>query len=146
MIRDAANPHCEKTLNPNVVITQPAELNAVVTTVDVSCNGSNNGRITISNPVGGYGTYDYSIDGGHEWQPTGSFSDLSPGTYEVRIRDRAYPLCIVVLPAATINQADPITADVASVNVTCNGANDGIITISNQLGGTGVYTYSLNGG
>jgi PKD repeat protein len=145
-IRDAANPHCEKTLNPNVVITQPAELNAVVTTVDVSCNGSNNGRITISNPVGGYGTYDYSIDGGHEWQLTESFSDLSPGTYDIRIRDRAYPLCIVVLPAATINQADPITADVASVNVTCNGANDGIITISNQLGGTGVYTYSVNGG
>jgi len=146
MIRDAANPHCEKTLNPNVVITQPAELNAVVTTVDVSCNGSNNGRITISNPAGGYGTYDYSIDGGNEWHPTGSFSNLSPATYDVRIRDRAYPLCIVVLPAATINQADPITADVVSVNVTCNGANDGTITISNQLGGTGLYSYSVNGG
>ena len=145
-MRDALYNGCVVTLNPQLIITEPAELNAVVTTVDITCSGSNNGRITISNPTGGYGTYDYSVNGGGSWQLTGSFSNLSPGTYDVRIRDRANPLCVVVLPAATITQTDPITADINSTAVTCNGSTDGTITISNPQGGTGAYSYTINGG
>ncbi len=145
-MRDALYNGCFVILNPQLVITEPAELNAVVTAVNITCNGSNNGRIIISNPTGGYGTYEYSADGGSNWQLTGTFSNLAPGIYDVRIRDRANPLCVVTLPAATITQPDPISADLASTNVTCNGAINGTITISNPLGGSGAYSYTVNGG
>jgi len=145
-IRDAANPLCEIVLNPGVSVTEPAELNAVVTVVNITCSGANNGRILISNPTGGYGTYDYSIDGGIGWQATGTFTGLSPATYDVRIRDRANPLCVVTLPAATITQPDPLSAAIVSDNITCNGANDGRIEISGAAGGSGAYQYSITGG
>ncbi|HQG76595.1 MAG TPA: PKD domain-containing protein [Bacteroidales bacterium] len=145
-IRDAANPLCEIVLNPGVSVTEPAELNAVVTVVNITCSGANNGGILISNPTGGYGTYDYSIDGGIGWQATGTFTGLSPATYDVRIRDRANPLCVVTLPAATITQPDPLSAAIVSDNITCNGANDGRIEISGAAGGSGAYQYSITGG
>ena len=48
-------------LNNALLITQPAILNATVTPTMVTCNGANDGIITITNPTGGYGTYEYSV-------------------------------------------------------------------------------------
>ena len=36
-----------------------------------------------------------------------------------------------------------LSANVARTNVTCNGANDGTITITNPMGGYGTYEYQL---
>ena len=130
-------------LNNAVQITQPAILNAVVTPTNVSCNGANNGIINITAPVGGYGTYEYSINGGTSWQASGLFIGRAPATYDVRIRDAANAACVIVLNnALTITEPAVITASVASTNVTCNGANDGTITISSPSGGYGTYEYS----
>ncbi len=73
-IRDAVNTTCVITLNPSVIISEPSVLNAVVTSVNVTCFGANDGRINISSPSGGYGTYEYSINGGVPWQISGTFS------------------------------------------------------------------------
>ena len=59
-------------------ITQPAVLNAIVTPTMVTCNGANDGIITITSPTGGYGTYEYSINGGTTWQASGTFQRLAP--------------------------------------------------------------------
>ena len=101
-IRDASNIACTITLNPALVITEPAILNAVVTGVNVTCFGANNGMIIITSPTGGYGTYDYSHNGGAAWQTSATFSSLTPGTYDVRIRDRAHPACVIILNAALV--------------------------------------------
>ena len=99
------NPTCEIVLNPGVTITEPAILNAVVASTDVTCFGANDGVISITSPTGGYGTYEYSRDGGATWQLTGTFASLAPGSYDVRIRDRAHPSCVIVLnPALVITQ------------------------------------------
>ena len=146
-IRDAVNTACEVVLNPGVSITEPAVLSAVVASVNITCTGSNSGIITISSPSGGYGTYEYSINGGATWQVSGTFSSLAPGFYDVRIRDRAHIGCVIVLnPALQITETASLTATVASTDVTCNGANDGTITISGAAGGTGTYGYTINGG
>ena len=55
---------CEIILNPGVTITEPAILSAVVASTDVTCFGANNGIINITSPTGGYGTYEYSNNGG----------------------------------------------------------------------------------
>ena len=146
-IRDAANTACEITLNSSLTITEPAVLDANVGSTDVTCFGANNGTIAVTAPTGGYGTYDYSRDGGATWQATGTFTNLIPGSYNVQIRDKAHTACVIVLdPALVITEPAVLSATVASVNVTCFGANNGTITITNPLGGYGSYGYSVNGG
>ena len=146
-IRDKVHKSCVMTLDPTLVITEPDILSASVAAINVSCFGANNGTITISSPAGGYGTYGFSINGGTTWQGSGIFSGLAPATYNVRIRDAAYPACVITLNAAlVITQPAALSAAVASTNVTCNGANDGTITISSPVGGYGTYDYTVNGG
>ena len=146
-IRDKAHPACVIILNAALVITQPNVLSATVTSSNVTCFGSNNGTITITNPLGGYGTYAYTVNGGAAWQSSGSFTGVAPGNYDVRIRDAANTSCVIVLnPALAITQPPVLSATVSSSNVTCFGANDGTITITNPLGGYGTYGYTIDGG
>ena len=146
-IRDAANPACLIVLNSSLTITEPAVLNAVVASTDITCNGANDGTISVTSPTGGYGTFDYSDNGGATWQASGNFINLTPGTYNVQIRDKAHTACVMILnPALVITQPVALSATLASTNVTCFGANNGTITITNPLGGYGTYSYSVNGG
>ncbi len=85
------NKGCIIVLNNALTISEPSVLNANVGSTDVTCAGANNGTITITNPTGGYGTFEYSNTGGTSWQATGIFTNLLPGTYNVQIRDKAHP-------------------------------------------------------
>ena len=146
-IRDAANITCEIVLDPALVITQPGKLAASVASTNITCYGANDGSISITAPTGGYGTYEYSIDGGAGWQAGGSFTALAPGFYNVQIRDAAHPLCIVILNGSLrITEPPVLTANVTRANVTCNGADDGTINITSPMGGHGTYEYSITGG
>ena len=118
-----------------MLITQPHILDADITSTNVTCFGASDGTITITNPTGGYGTYEYTINGGGSWQSSGVFTALVPGNYNVRIRDAAHTSCMIVLNnALVITQPPVLRATVTPTMVTCNGANDGII-IDNQSTG-----------
>ena len=146
-MRDAVNTTCILTLNSALVLTGPAILNATVVKTDVTCFGAANGSIVISGPTGGYGTYGYSVNGGSTWQPSGTFTNLAGGIYNVQIRDAANPLCVMPLGGpVTITQPAVLSASVASTPVNCYGSADGTITISSPSGGHGNYEYSINGG
>ena len=146
-IRDKAHIGCVMVLNPALVITEPAILSATVASTNVTCFGANNGTITITNPLGGYGTYEYSVNGGSTWQSSGNFTNLSPASYDVRIRDAAHTGCFIVLNGAlSITQPAVLSATVAKTNVTCFDAGDGTITITNPLGGYGTWEYTVDGG
>ncbi len=112
----------------------------------MTCNSADDGIINITGAAGGSGSYEYSIDGGTGWQASGSFTRPAPATYNVQIRDAANIACIIVLNSSvTITEPDMLDANVTSANVTCNGANDGTITISLPTGGYGTYEFSING-
>ncbi len=146
-IRDAAHTTCVIILNPALVITEPAILAATVTPTMISCFGASNGIITITGATGGYGTYEYSIDGGTTWSGLGNFTNLAPGTYDVRIRDAVQTACAITLnPALVITQPAILAATITKTNITCFGASDGTIIISAPAGGYGTYEYSINGG
>ncbi len=148
-IRDAAAVSCMIDLDgtQNTEIKQPLQLGATVTSQDVTCNGAADGYITISNPVGGNGTFAYSIDGGVNWYPSGNFTNLGPGTYNVQISDGVYTYCIEILnPNLVINQPAALTGTLLATNVSCNGYNDGSILISGVSGGSGTFEYSNDGG
>ena len=146
-IRDAATPACIITLNSSLVITQPAVLNASIASTNVTCFGGNDGTITISGATGGYGTYEFSINGGGSWQSSGSFVNLTPGSYNILIRDAAHAGCIVVLNNSyVLTQPGMLSASVSKTDVSCRGNNDGTISITSPAGGYGTYEYSINGG
>src|SRR5205823_1578372 len=90
-IRDAAHIACVVDLDgaANTTITEPATLGATINSTNVTCNGANDGTITISSPSGGSGTFEYTINGGSTWQSSGSYTSLSNATYNVQIRDAA---------------------------------------------------------
>ncbi|PRZ22001.1 T9SS type B sorting domain-containing protein, partial [Flavobacterium granuli] len=112
---------------------------------NVTCNGANDGTITVTAPAGGYGTYEYRLNTG-AWQSSGNFSALANATYSVQIRDAANPACVIVLGDQIITQPAALTAAVDKTNVTCNGANDGTITVTAPTGGYGTYEYRLDSG
>ena len=146
-IRDRAYPVCIRILNNGVVVTEPSVLSATLGNSDITCFGAADGTISISNSLGGQGTYQYSINGGTTWYLSSTFAGLESGVYDVRIRDAANPNCIIILnPSLVITQPSELNATIQSTNVTCSGANDGTITVTLPTGGHGTYQYSLNGG
>ncbi len=66
----------------------------LLSSTNVTCLGGNDGDITLSAPSGGSGSYEYSINGGAGWQASGSFTNLTAGTYNVQIRDAVATTCV----------------------------------------------------
>ncbi len=102
----------------------------------------------MSNPQGGHGNYEYSINGGTSWQTNGSFTGLSAGSYDVRMRDADYTGCFVVLnPALAINEPLPLSGTVNKTDVTgCYGNANGSISVVSAAGGSGSYEFTIDGG
>ncbi len=148
-IRDFAHTGCVIDLSTKT-ITEPVVLTASVASTMITCYGANNGTITVSNPTGGYGKYETSINGTNwftvETSSNYIFTNLTPATYPVSIRDKDNPACVIGLGNQEITQPDVLTAFVASTPVTCYGSSDGTITITSPAGGYGSYEYSVTGG
>lgn len=129
-----------------ITVTEPAVLNATVGSTNVDCNGASTGTISITSPTGGYGNYEYTINGGGNWQSSGNFTGLAAGTYDVQIRDADHITCMVSLNAALIiTELAVLNATLNTVDASC-GINDGSITFTSPTGGSGSYEYTINGG
>lgn len=144
-IRDANNTDCFVFLGNFTII--PADvLYAEFDLVFITCFGGNDGTITVVNPQGGSGTYEYSLDDGATWQPSNTFGSLEAGTYTVRIRDLANPGNVTILPPVEVTQPDALTAQIVITPVNCNGGNSGAITFDSVSGGVRPYEYSIDEG
>jgi hypothetical protein len=139
---------CDYILSTPVAVNQPAKLtvNDVVVTDVTECYGNTDGALDIS-AVGGTGTILYSVDGGNTFVDNGGlFENMAGGDYYVYITDDNGCIGEYAANPVTIGQPVQITMDITSGNVSgCAGNNDGFISIS-AAGGTGVYTYSIDGG
>lgn len=116
-------------------ISQPALLQATISSaISPSCNSNNDGTITAQG-TGGTGAYSYAWSNATSLNPA---TGLSAGIYTVTISD--VNNCTATASATLINPT-PINITVTSVSdVTCFGAADGACT-TNTTGGTGGYTY-----
>ena len=131
----------------NITLTQPdAGLSIPSETVNnISCKDQDNGSIDIS-VAGGTANYTYA------WTKTGDnsysatsqdLSSLSPGTYNVTIKDAND---CTLTKSFTITEPDQLVASGTISNkngfgISCNGAADGSIDLS-VSGGTANYSYS----
>ena len=134
---------CSTTLS-NITISQPALLTSSISKTDVSCHPahgvslSSNGAINLT-PSGGTAPYQYM------WSTNSTSEDLSglaAGTYDVTITDNNG---CVATNTTLLPQPTAVVASIgSSSDVTCNGLNNGSITIA-ATGGTSVFSYSTNG-
>jgi gliding motility-associated-like protein len=131
--------------NFNIEVSGPAvDVTVNTTIVDQTC-GLTDGEITINSVSGGQGPYTYSINGG-SFQASNVFSSLTAGNYTIAVTD-ANGCIYTISPDEVVNLAGGITgATLNSVTgANCND-NSGEIQVTNPIGGTPPYTYSLNGG
>ena len=122
-----------------VTVTQSSTLAVTQSSTNITCNGLSNGQASVS-PTGGTGAYTYS------WSPggavTSAITGLGAGTYSCTIMDASGCNFVSV---ATITEPSTLSTPATSVNVTCNGLNNGSAMV-NATGGTGPYTYSWSPG
>ena len=122
-------------LNPFIITS--------VTSTNVSCNGGNNGTITVS-VSGGAAPYDFSKDNGATWilaqNSPYTFTGLTAGNYNIRIRDAVSQVVIHAGNPVVITQPNVLVATASGTNVSCNGGNNGTATVA-VTGGTTAYSY-----
>ncbi len=105
--------------------------------------GVNDGTITVT-ATGGSGSLEYSIGGAY--QPTGSFTGLSAGTYPVSVRN-AGGSCVVTGQVVILeNPSQPVIDAVVGTDPTDCGTVDGTITITASSPAGNVLQYSIDGG
>lgn len=113
----------------------------IVSMTNVSCANGSDGTIELQG-TGGAGTLMYSINSGVNFQASGIYHNLSAGTYGVMVKDAngCRQSSEVVL-----SQPTSVAVTAAPVRVSCHGGTDGQINITSAIGGTGSFTYSING-
>jgi hypothetical protein len=142
-VKDKNN--CEKTLS-DIVVSQPAAaLSTAITATDLSCHsGVWDGKIEVV-ASGGTSPYTYSNDGGTYYQNNGTFADLPIGAYGIVVKDANG--CVTAMETVHVSQPPALAIPAPAVSsVSCNGGDNGIITVSGVSGGTLPYQYSFDGG
>ncbi len=139
-VKDANN--CNSS-NYSVTITQPSAVTFSTSQTNASCCNCSNGSITV-NASGGNSLYQYTKDGGSNWQASNLFSGLVAGTYSILVRDGNS--CYSSSQNITITEPGGVNiSSTSTVNVTCNGGSNGSIAVS-ALGGATPYQYSKDNG
>jgi hypothetical protein len=112
---------------------------------NVGCFGGSSGSCTVTAGTG-LGTFEYSKDGGANYQPSNTFSGLAVGTYSILVRNLSGSQCTALAPQpVTITEpAAALACTTVQLHVSCYGGNSGSCTV-NATGGTTPYQYSLNG-
>lgn len=126
VMRDAQAIQCQYTVG-DFTINEPDPLYAEAVPTPVSCFGYTDGVISIPNPQGGSGGYEYSLNG-TDWIK-GDFTDLPAGNYTITMRDTADFDCTFTLAEAVVDQPEEITAALTPTDVTCYDGEDGTVTI-----------------
>ncbi len=121
-----------------ITITQPPQLTATSSSINVACFGGNTGSASVV-ASGGVGAYQYN------WQPSGgnsaTASNLIIGQYSCTITDANG---CTTTQSFNITQPPAITLTPAVVNTTCGNAN-GSITVTPGGGSPGfVWTWNPN--
>jgi len=113
---------------------------------DEVCIGDSDGTISITAATGGTAPYDYEISGPvTQNNATGNFTGLPPGNYNITVTDAAGCQTTTTFIINPGTSCCPMTNTEAFTDVTCFGANDGTITLTENLGAPAV-TFSIDNG
>ncbi|MEN8226651.1 MAG: gliding motility-associated C-terminal domain-containing protein [Bacteroidota bacterium] len=128
---------------PDLVTLHTPEIvvdNLTVTDV-TGCNGDATGSVVVAGS-GGTGAFTFSLDGG-AYQASGTFNGLLAGSHTLTLKDvndcTLDTLFSIAEPSVIAILTEQFT------DITCSGANDGIIQIA-ASGGTAPLNFTLNPG
>ena len=142
VVVDAAGCTIENTM---VIGSFPA-VSAQVTVIQPACPGDL-GEIQIIASGGQGGPYNYTLNGGFATNPMGngiSIPDVMSGNYQIFVQGTAY--CVSPTVNVALFPVPNWNVGAVSTEETCNGDNDGTITITAAGANGGPYTYSVDGG
>jgi gliding motility-associated-like protein len=130
----------------SVIVDAPIapSITGVGSTDPTDCNIMD-GEITITSS--GVGTYQYSIDGGTNWQTSSVFNNLNSGSYTIAISNMD-TTCIVYYVNNSVQLSAPSAPTITNteVNQPINcGVSNGSINLT-VTGGAGVFEYSIDSG
>jgi len=140
------NPNCPDNATADVTIIVSDGFNAVISSTPITCNGGNNGTATVDlSNVGTATQFTYAwstITNGPIASTTNTITGLSAGTYNVTVTDDIG--CQDIL---TITIADPpaLVVTLTPTDESCNGANDGSISVD-ATNGTAQYNITWSPG
>jgi large repetitive protein len=140
-VRATASPSCTTSL-PTCVITQPvqASISNVSATPASDCSAPDGTIIITAN--GGEAPLQYSINGTN-WQSSNIFTNATPGTYTVRVRNNNGSCVYTHNATITVGQPTAPNVPTAIATTTTCGANTGTITIT-ATGGQAPLEYSID--
>ncbi|WKW46939.1 T9SS type A sorting domain-containing protein [Myroides sp. JBRI-B21084] len=134
-VTDAIN----RSVSATVTITEPDAINSNATVTNITCNGLNNGSITLAT-TGGTSPYSYSWSNG---ATTDALTNLPAGTYSVSVTDAN--LCVKNETFTITEPTVLVATSTSKTDVTWYGGNDGSATVT-ASGGTSPYTYLWSNG
>lgn len=127
---------------PNeVTLTEPSDINVVPTATNISCNGADDGTVSIV-ASGGTPGYTFGWTGPNGFSSTNqNLSALEPGTYNLTVTDNN--TCIKPFPGlASLTEPPAIVVTFSGqTDLACFGDNDGSIDID-IAGGSPPYAFS----
>lgn len=124
---------------PLVTPTPPA---AIIAATSDYCYDSTDLATLVVSASGGAGGFMYSIDNRQSWKADNTFKDLTPGKYDIIVKDALG--CEVTV---SNNEIKPqlFASATNEKDVFCTGVVDGTIKIT-AVGGYGSYSYTVNDG
>src|SRR5207344_1430487 len=129
---------CVKSSSP-IAVSEPSLLVAGGGSGTISCNG---GSTTLAATAsGGTSPYQYSIDGGANYQVSASFTVLA-GNYTVTVKDNAG--CVKSSSPIAVSEPSLLVAGGSAGTISCNGGSTTLTATAS--GGTSPFQYSIDGG
>ena len=146
-VRDNSNPKCTYEVN-NVTIGRdiytPINVGTIFASKEPNCSASD-GAIQVF-ATGGSGLYLYVVNGADpKYYPNGLITGLLAGSYTITVQDSLFKNCADATAAHIVlhNVNTDLNVTLAANDVqTCSDKGALFVTVT---GGTGTYTYSLNG-
>ncbi|MFN5787769.1 MAG: Ig-like domain-containing protein, partial [Bacteroidota bacterium] len=138
-VADAGVSTCFTELTVNV--SQPDSIKATKFVQNISCNGINDGSISLlpSGGAGGTYTYAWSNSAGN----TFAITSLAPGKYVFTVTDAN---ACQLKDSVTLTGPSPLVVSGTKSDVLCFGQSNGSITLTNPSGGISPYGYFWSNG
>jgi gliding motility-associated-like protein len=121
----------------------PLPLTGSLNISHVTCNGANNGSVSVTNIAGGSGNHTYKWFVGNNSYTTTTISGLSPGGFTVVVTDQL-TACSFTLSSVITQPPSFSLSIIATPTTACAGTP--VTLISVPSGGTPGYTYSWTAG
>ncbi len=122
-----------------IAIPEPDSVEiSLVQSVDVTCFGGSDGLLQVT-ATGGSPGYMYQWQGG---PAATTIANIPEGTYYMSVTDSKN---CVKIDSFSIGQPDTLVAVIdtnATLNLSCGGSEDGVISVSVAGGNAGAYTYT----